>query len=300
MNRLRPCLLLPLLAIAACKTERKPLIGFDEPPPGSIVLGGWNEGNSVRVWPIFALPYKDMHEIFRFRLNGQDVVYMTSDEGFYDYAPAYLQGWTGGLPSGLSGIPAGTYTVELADSAGQSWGRSAPLLISSGGGIATPASPSPQLPVVVFVNFDGRVGSWNIDPTTQDADAATDEIAVTNLVDEDVVVERCLIAAGDRSSCTLVGTVAPAADLLTVERVAAPSEVAADHQALFIHLASDAAQSYQRDLALGSTESPSFCQMERIIVHGRRAAWPDSPGSLTPFAMSSCYGNASDGTGYIP
>ena len=54
MNRLCPCLLVPLLAIAACKTERKPLIGFDEPPPGSFILGPWNEGNAVRVWPIFS------------------------------------------------------------------------------------------------------------------------------------------------------------------------------------------------------------------------------------------------------
>ena len=187
----------------------------------------------------------------------------------------------------------------MVDSAGQIWGRSAPLLISSGGGFSNPQSSAPQLPTIVFTHFDGQIGSWNIDPTTQDADAATDEITVTNLVDEDVVVERCLIAAGDRSSCTLVGTVAPAADLLTIERVAA-SKLADDHQALFVHLASDAAQSYQRDLVLGSMESPSFCQMERIIVHGRRPGWPDSPGSLTPFAMSSCYGYGSGGTEYIP
>ena len=222
MNRLCPCLLLPLLAIAACKTERKPLIGFDEPPPGSFILGPWNEGNAVRVWPIFELPYRDTFERFRFRLNGQVVVYMTSDEGFYDYATPYLQGWTSnGFPNVLSGLPSATYTVELTDSAGQIWGRSAPLLIASGGVNSTSSSSGPQLPTIVFTHFDAQIGSWNIDPTTQDSDAATDEIAVTNLVDEDVVVERCLIAAGDRSSCTLVGTVAPGADLLTVERVAA-------------------------------------------------------------------------------
>ena len=106
MNRVCPCLLLPLLAIAACKTERKPLIGFDEPPPGSFILGPWNEGNAVRVWPIFDLPNRDMFDKFRFRLNDQVVVYMTSDEGFYDYATAYLQGWTSnGFPSTLGGTP---------------------------------------------------------------------------------------------------------------------------------------------------------------------------------------------------
>ena len=26
------------LAVAACETQRKPLLGFDEPPPGLIVL----------------------------------------------------------------------------------------------------------------------------------------------------------------------------------------------------------------------------------------------------------------------
>ena len=252
----------------------------------------------MQIWPIFYVPYQDTHEVFRYRLNGQDLVYMTADEGFYDYAVTYLQGWTGGLTQVINGgIPSGTYTVELADSAGQSWGRSAPLLISSGTGFYPPSSPPPpQMPAVVFTNFDGQVGSWNIDPTTQDSDAATDEIAVTNLVDEDVVVERCLIAAG-RPELLHARRHRRAGSRPPHRRDGwrRPRRSPGDHQALFIHLASDAAQSYQRDLVLGSNESPNSCQMERIIVHGRRAAWPDSPSSLTQFAMSSCYGYGSGG-----
>ena len=56
--------------------------------------------------------------------------------------------------------------------------------------------PSGQFPAVVFAHFDGKVAAWNIDPATQDADTATDEITVTNLVDSDVVVERCPISSG--------------------------------------------------------------------------------------------------------
>lgn len=209
-------------------------------------------------------------------------------EGFYDYSTLYLFGWTGGVAAMLGGIPSGSHTVELVDSAGHSWGRSAPLLIASGDGISTSSSTAPQLPGVMFTHFAGQAGSWNIDPTTQDSDAATDEITVTNLLDEDVVVERCLFAAGDRSACTLVGTVAPAADLLTVETIAGSST--GDHQTLFIHLASDASQSYQRDLVQGRSGVVNNCQIERILVHGRRPIPPDNPPSFTSFAMSSCAG----------
>jgi hypothetical protein len=286
MTRARPFLLLPLLlAVAACQTQRKPLTGFDTPPPG-IILNGENR---VLLWPIFDLPQET--QIFRPRLNGQDAIVVTSDEGYYDYAKSYLQGWTGGWEQWLSGIPSGTYTVGLTDSAGQSWGQSAPLLISSGPGFSTPSTTSPQIPAVLFTHFDGQAGAWTIDPTTQDSDPATDEITMTNLVDEAVVVERCLIAAAGRTSCTPVGTVAPGADLLTVETVASSSM--GDHQALFIHLASDASQSYQRDLVQGSGTSGSGCQIERILVHGRRLSLS---GGLTAFAMSSCYGYASGGS----
>ena len=66
-----------------------------------------------------------------------------------------------------------------------------------------------------------------------------------------------------------------------------------DHQALFIQLASDASQSYQRDLVQGTGASSTFggsCQIERILVHGTRQIGSDSPTGSTAFAMSSCYG----------
>ena len=69
-----------------------------------------------------------------------------------------------------------------------------------------------------------------------------------------------------------------------------------DHQALFIHPASDASQPYQRDLVQGGGTFGASCQIERILVYGKRAAYPDSPEILTSFAMSSCYGRGSGGT----
>ena len=293
MIHLRPSLLLPLLpivalAMAACQTERKPLTGFDTPPPGILLDSA--TGGTVLIWPIFDLP-TDTQQIFRPRLNGQDTVIVTSQEGFYDYSKLYLQGWTGGWEQWLSGIPAGTYVLELVDSAGQSWGQSAPLSVVAGVSLF---NPSGQLPAVVFANFDGLTGSWTIDPATQDSDAATDEITVTNLLDQDVVVERCLVTASSRASCTLVGTVAPAADFLTVETLAAVSSMA-DHQALFIHLGSDASQSYQRELVQGTGGTfGSTCQVERIVVHGERNPLNYGTG-FTSFALSSCYGYGSGG-----
>jgi hypothetical protein len=293
MTRARLSLLLPLLAlmtpaIAACRTERKPLTGFDKPPPG-IVLDS-DPGGFVMLWPIFDLP-QEPQQTFRPRLNGQDAVVVTSNEGFYDYAKVYLQGWTGGWSQGVSGFPPGTYVFELVDGGGQSFGKSPPLAVSAGA--ASPFNYAGQLPAVVFAHFGGQVGSWTIDPTTQDADAATAEITVTNLLDEGVVVERCLVAGGARTSCVPVGTVGPQADLLTVETMAASSKD--DHQALFIHLATDASQSYQRDLVQGQGNYTfgSTCQVERIIVHGTPPIPAGSPTGVTAFAMSSCYGNAS-------
>jgi hypothetical protein len=289
MTRVHPYLLLPLLAMAACETQRKPLTGFDKPPPGAIVLDA-SDGGAVLLWPIFDLPYGEA-QIFRPRLNGQDAVIVTSQEGFYDYAKVYLSGWTGGWDQWLYGIPPGTYVVELADSAGQSWGTSPPLPIPGG---VSPLNNSGQLPAVLFTHFDGQSGSWTVDPTTQDSDAATDEITVTNLVDEDVAVERCLITAGNRTSCTPVGTVAPAADLFTVETLAAVAS-GNDHPALVIHLASNATPSYQRDLVQGSSGGNfgSTCQVERILVHGTRVDPNGGRAGAPAFAMSSCYGYAS-------
>ena len=292
MTRARPYLLLPLLAItvlplavAACATERKPIRGFDKPPPGSIVLDG-DPGGMVMLWTLFDLPAEPL--TFRARLNGQDAAYETSDQGFYDYVNWMMGGWTGGWDNRLGWIPPDTYVVEFVDSAGRSWGKSAPLHIPAGD---DPYNPSGQIPGVVFINFDGQTGSWNIDPATQDADAATDEITVTNLLAEDVVVERCTIADDERTSCTALGTVAPQADLRTVETLVASSQ--GGHPGLFIHLASDAGQSYQRDLVEGGGRFGSTCQIERILVHGSRGTPVYSPTGLTAFAMSTCYGYGS-------
>jgi len=279
--------LLPLLAVAACQTDKKPITGFDMQPPGSIVqvTDGNTESGGLVIWPVFAM---DTQQTFRFRLNGQDLVSRYGQDGqrFYDYQEWTLgPGWTGSAANPMSGIPPATYVVELVDSAGQSWGRSAPLGIPA----STFLSPGPRPPAVMFAHFDGQAGSWTIDPATQDADPATDEITVTNLLTEDVVVERCLIASGVRTSCTPVGTLAPAADLPTVETMTSASPTD-DHQILFIHLASDADQSYQRDLIRGNPLSGA-CEIERILVHGKRRFSPNQPASIvTAFALSSCFG----------
>ena len=63
---------------------------------------------------------------------------VTSDEGFYDYVRAPLQGWTAGWDYWLTGAPPGTYVVELVDGAGQSWGQSAPLTVPTA---STPRTP---------------------------------------------------------------------------------------------------------------------------------------------------------------
>jgi hypothetical protein len=238
------------------------------------------------MWPIFDLP--DVTQTFQPRLNGQDAV-VSYTPGFYEYLNWPLWGWTGGSGDWLTGIPPGTYVVEIVDSAGQTWGKSAPLAIPAGGGDRY--NSTVQNPTVVFTHFDGQVGSWNIDPSTQDADTATDEITVTNLLGEDVVVERCTIAAGQRTSCAPVGTVAPQADLRTVETPVASSNT--DHPALFIHLASDASQSYQRDLIQGSGALGSPCQLERIFVHGVRQAHAVGSSGAIAFAMSTCFGYTS-------
>ncbi len=279
---LRPLLLLPLLAIAACETQKKPLTGYDSPPPG-ILLG--DTGAALLLWPIFDLPPGDQN--FEPLLNGEGTVIPTSTaEGFnnYDYDMFPLKGWTGGFMTGLGWFPAGTYVVDLVDeNTGQSWGQSAPLPVPL-------SDPSGQLPTVMFTHFDDQVGSWYMDPTTQDSDPATDEITVTNLLQEDVVVQRCQMTAAGPTSCTSVGTVSPGADLSTVETLATSSS--ADYQALFVQLASDASQSYERDLVQGtSTSFPPACEIERILVHGERPLPPGySATGYSGFAMSSCYG----------
>lgn len=284
------------LTVAACHTVRKPIRGFDEPPAGSIVLDA-DPGGTLMMWTMFDLPQMPQ-QVFRPRLNGQDVVYVTSNEGFYDYAEVPLQGWTGGWSGWFTPITPGTYSLELVDSAGQSWGKSAPIAVPADDTdvtIGIPTYVKAQVPAVVFAHFGDTVASWNIQPALQDINTQTDEITVTNLVDEDAIVERCLISSGQSSSCTPVGTVAAGGELLTVETLAVVPSKDADHQALVIHLASDASQTYQRDLVAG-TPSANFgagCQVERIFVHGPRPASYYSPTGSTSIAMSSCYGYSS-------
>jgi len=304
MNRARIFLLLPLLAVAACATEKKPITGFDMQPSGSFLLDPINKGGALQVWPLFAMPPPGTYR-FRLQLNGQDAVRLGSQrQGIYDYADLFIYNWGGWQVTEFPGIPPATYVVELVDSAGQSWGQSAPLPVpeNSSDSAPTPSDPGPQLPTVVFAHFDGRAGSWTIDPATQDADPATDEITVSNLISEDVVVERCLIVSGSRTSCTPVGTIAPGAELRTVETLASLTDASVtaasipDHQALFIHSASDASESesYQRDLVQRST-SVGNCEIERIVVHGTHL-YPDMQDFTTPFALSSCVGY--QGMGY--
>src|SRR4051812_15848441 len=147
----RPCLLLPLLALAACATERKPLMGYDKPPPGILVEGP----SRVMVWALFELPPQP--QMFRFRLDGQDTVISTStspDESVYDYYEFQLQSWTGGLDLGFYGAPAGTHILEIVDSAGQSWAKSGPLSIPPD---AYFADPSIQYPAVIFTHYEGQL-----------------------------------------------------------------------------------------------------------------------------------------------
>jgi hypothetical protein len=284
--------LLPILAlvIGACDTQRKPLTGFEKQPPGTILLS-WETGSRLMVWPIFALPFEP-HRIFRPRLNGQYTVSTTSQEGFFDYTELWMQGWTGSLNQWIQGVPAGTYVVELVDSSGQSWGESPPITVPAG---ASFLDTSNQVPGVVIARYDGHAGSWAIDPATQDEDPSTVEITVTNLVNQEVIVERCRATAAGRSSCTTVGTVAPQADLLTVETMGPSTD---EYPALFIHLPSDGSQSYQRDLILDTGTAPLRCQVERILVHGPVPSSGDRAGT-SMFAMSSCYGYGS-GPGSIP
>ena len=243
-------------------------------------------GGFVMLWPIFDLP-PDL-QVFEPRLNGQGTVMLTSTfEGIYnyDYDTFPLMGWTGGFMTGLGQFPAGTYVVELVDeNTGQSWGQSAPLPIPP----SDPSDPSAQLPAVIFANFGDQIGSWYVDPTTQDSDPATDEITVTNLIHEDVVVQRCLMTAAGPTSCTSVGTVSGGADLHTVETLAPNST--GDYQALFVELASDPSQSYERDLVQAAFVfgGEGDCQIERIFGHGRRSLPPSqSQTGFSEFALST-------------
>src|SRR5262249_6951257 len=99
MNRTRIApLLLPLLVVAACQTDKKPLIGFDKQPDGSILqINNLNAPNGMFLtWPVFAM---DRQETFRIRLNGQDLVY-SYIPGYYDFQEWTMgPGWTGAQSS---------------------------------------------------------------------------------------------------------------------------------------------------------------------------------------------------------
>jgi hypothetical protein len=286
MKRTHPSLLLPLLAIAACQTDKMPLTGFFTPPPGTIVVdqsGGLVSGDSaINILPVFAL---EAPRTFQVLFNGQKAI-ASNGGGVYDYLNWQLQGWTATYANRAVGVPADTYAVEMMDDTGQNWGQSDPLTIQPNN-----TGQGRQIPTVILANFGTQVGHWNIDPTTQDADPATTEITVTNLVGADVVVERCVITQAGRP-CTTVGTVPPGADLVTVETIASDSTTG-DRQALIIHLASDVNQSYERDL-IQPASSVGYCEVERILVHGPRALY-NFTANVTAFALSSCSGYSAIG-----
>jgi hypothetical protein len=225
MNRARASLLLPLLAIAACQTDRMPVRGFFTQPDGTLLLQG---KATIRIVPI---------------VTPDD----GSEEKIYDYLEPQLSGWPASFPFQES-IPPGTYVVELVDEAGQSWGKSDPLTVVEPG-----ASLYPEAAAVIFVHLDAQAGTWTVDPTTQDSDPTTAEITMTNLTTGDIAVDRCLSApsGGDRA-CTPVGTIAPGADLHTVETMTAMTTPdftsSGTGSALVIHPAGSATPSYERPL----------------------------------------------------
>jgi hypothetical protein len=287
MNRVPASLLLPLLAIAACQPDRMPVMGFFTPPPGSQVLKG---DSLIRLEPVFLL---DAMHTFRVRYNSQDGVTVNSGGVYnYDQFPLF-RGWRTGQLNDDQLLPPATYVVELVDETGQSWGKSEPITIQEG----PPGNYISEPATLMFVHYDGQASTWNVDPATQDADLMTAEIIVTNLAAEDMVVERCLSAAdgGRDRTCTTVGTIAPGADLRTVETIASPTTSPLgtpstdNNSALVIHGAANATPTFERPLVSAFVSS---CAVERLLVHGART-FKDSDGELigsSPFATSSCLG----------
>jgi hypothetical protein len=286
-------LLLPLLAVAAC-TDRMPVMGFFTPPDGSLVL----QGNGF-IFIKLILGFDGPPLTFRVRFNDMEGVVtnappQSTGEKVYNYLEfPRLQQWTAGV-SAFQEIPLGTYVVELVDDTGRSWGKSDPLpvhLPPAGSG------PYPEVATVLFVHFDAQAGTWTVDPTTQDADPMTSEITVTNLTDGDVAVDRCVGPRTGRT-CTPVGTVAPGADLHTVQTNTPPPTTmpvdpsAADASALVIHAAARATPFYERSLVYANGIF-NACEVERIIVHGARELTDDKGVVLgkTAFATSSCDSN---------
>jgi hypothetical protein len=214
-------------------------------------------------------------------------IQVSGQPDIYDYLQFLLPQWTPGYTLQES-LPPGTYTVELVDDAGQSWGKSDPLTVVESNG-----DPYAETAAVVFVHVDAQAGTWNIDPTTQDSDPMTAEITVTNLTAGDVAVDRCLSASGGGRTCTPVATVAPGADLRTVETMVTTTldrTTAGTGSALVMHPAGSATPSYERPL-VGQSGYISSCEVDRVIVHGARPLMTDGNGQSIandPFATSSC------------
>ena len=194
-----PLLLLGIttLAAAACATERKPTHRVRPSAAGVDRARQRRRGRrgSLMLWPMFDLPIDPPQQIFRPRLGGQDAVVVTSQEGFYDYSScSFRVGRRAGTAGSRGSLPAPTswswwMPPARAGASRRRW------RLSAGPIIYTAAL---QIPAVIFAHFDGKVASWNVDPALQDSDTATDEITVTNMADEDVVVERCMVVSGNR------------------------------------------------------------------------------------------------------
>lgn len=264
MNRVPALLPLLALAVAACSTKSVPLFGFDTQPDGSLLLQG-SAGFHLE-----AVMELDTPRTFRFRFNGMPgVIYPVGQPGPLDYLKTDVQEWVGGTV-GDAPVPPGTYVVEMVDTSGTSWGQTPPIAVSE------PLDAGSAVAVtIIFVHLDGRATTWVLDPSTQDSDPATIETTVSNLSPDDVPVKQCqLTGDGGAPTCTSLGTVAPGADLQTVETIA-----------------TDTSPTGAPVLGIGPYQlpfrSPTLCPLERIVVTGTR---PLRNGNSTPFDFSSCDG----------
>jgi hypothetical protein len=265
MNRAL-ALLLPL-ALTACSTKNVPLVGYDQPPDGTLPLDG------DAPLSIEAAMELDMPHTFRFRFNGKYGVQRVATGGSWVYLEAEVKEWVAGsIAYGLA--PSGVYTVEMIDESGTTWGQSSPITVQKTGSF--------RGLTIIFVHLDGVQKTWVLDQSTRDADPATLEVTISNLSSADVPVARCQIdsrtgGAPGPQDCTSLGTVAPGADLQTIEM-----------------LTTDTMATFAPILSVGSTleslASSGFagnCQVDRIVVTGVRTL---RDGSSTPYAFSACQG----------
>ncbi len=267
MNRPLALLLLPLLplALAACSTKNVPLVGYNQPPDGTLPLDG-----DVPL-TIEAAMELDMPHTFRFRFNGRYGVQQVVTGGSWVYLEADVEEWAGGsIAYGL--IPAGVYTVEMVDESGTTWAQTPPITIQQLSGTSGPGA-------VIFVHLDGVQETWIVDQAAQDADPATLEATISNLSGVDAPVARCQLAggfagAGSPQDCTSLGTVAPGADFQTIQT-----------------LTTDTTPTTFPILSVGSFQEslvrPGYggCQIDRIVVTGTRTL---RDGSQTGYAFSAC------------